>query len=210
MKALKRLAEQFNKLPGIGAKTAMRLAHHVLFSMAEQEVGEFSTILRASKSELQLCRICFSISDDTECAICKNPNRDSRTLFVVADVRDLLAIEETGIYKGRYHVLGGLLSPLQRVGPEKLRIKELLKRLESGGVEEIILGTVPTAEGEVTAHYVMDRLRDCSIKVTRIGAGIPVGGSLEYMDAMTVTKAVMNRQEMEPLPPLRGKVGMGG
>lgn len=196
MKTLKLLAEQFNKLPGIGAKTAMRLAHHVLFFMPEQEVEAFSAVLRESKSRLRLCGTCYSIADDTVCAICKNPNRDARTILVVADVRDLLAVEETGMYRGRYHVLGGLLSPLQKVGPEKLRVRELQERMSGGEIDEVILGTVPTAEGEVTAHYLMDRLRDSGVKITRIGAGIPVGGSLEYMDAMTITKAVLNRQDM--------------
>ena len=196
MKTLGQLAEQFGKLPGVGPKTAMRLAHHVLFSMSAQEVETFATVLRDSKARLRLCRICFSISEENECAICKNPNRDAHLIMVVADVRDLLAVEETGIYKGRYHVLGGLISPLQRVGPEKLRIQELQSRVAAGEIHEIILGTVPTAEGEVTAHYLMDRLRDSGVKVTRISAGIPVGGSLEYMDAMTVTKAVLNRQDM--------------
>lgn len=196
MKILKQLAEQFNKLPGIGAKTALRLAHHVLFSMSTQEVEQFSTVMRDSKSQLKLCRICYSMSEGEECAICKNPAREARTILVVADIRDLLAVEETGIYKGRYHVLGGLLSPLQRIGPEKLRVPQLLQRLDGGGVDEVILGTVPTAEGEVTAHYLIDRLRPYNLKISRISAGIPVGGSLEYMDAMTVTKAVLNRQDM--------------
>lgn len=196
MKALRELAEQFGRLPGIGPKTAMRLAHHVLFAMDDTEVESFSSALRESKSGLLLCRTCFSIAEDVECSICRHPSRDPQTILVVADIRDLLAVEESGIYKGRYHVLGGLISPLQRIGPEKLRIAELRKRLEGGGVREVILGTVPTAEGEVTAHYLIDRLRDTGVKVTRISAGIPVGGSLEYMDAMTVTKAILNRQDM--------------
>lgn len=196
MRALSQLAEQFNRLPGIGAKTALRLAHYVLFSMSEQDTELFASVLRESKIRLRLCRTCYSIAEDEECSICRNPNRDAHTILVVADVRDLLAVEETGIFKGRYHVLGGLLSPLQRIGPEKLRIGELKKRLSPGAVREVILATVPTAEGEVTAHYLMDHLRDTGVKVSRICAGIPVGGSLEYMDAMTVTKAILNRQDM--------------
>ena len=196
MKTLARLAEQFNKLPGIGPKTAMRLAHHVLFSMSVPDTETFASVLRESKTNLRLCRTCFSIAEDEECGICKNPNRDRETILVVADVRDLLAVEETGFFKGRYHILGGLISPLQRIGPEKLRISELKKRVAAGGIHEVILGTVPTAEGEVTAHYLIDQLKESGVRITRIGAGIPVGGSLEYMDAMTVTKALLNRQEM--------------
>jgi recombination protein RecR len=152
--------------------------------------------VRDSKKNLRLCRTCFSIAEDEECGVCRNPNRDPQTILVVADVRDLLAVEETGFFKGRYHVLGGLISPLQRVGPEKLRIAELKTRVAAGSIHEVILGTVPTAEGEVTAHYLINQLRESGVKITRIGAGIPVGGSLEYMDAMTVTKAILNRQEM--------------
>ena len=196
MKTLKRLAEQFGKLPGVGPKTALRLAHHVLLTMPDQDVEEFSTVLRECKSNLRLCQACFSIADEETCPICRNPSRDTHTILVVADVRDLLAVEETGVYKGVYHVLGGLLSPLQRIGPDQLRVPELLQRVRSGPVEEVILGTVPTAEGEVTAHYLSDRLRDTGVKITRIGSGIPVGGALEYMDALTVSKAVLYRQEM--------------
>lgn len=196
MKTLSQLAEQFNKLPGVGPKTAMRLAHHVLFAMSAQDADAFAGAVRDSKKNLRLCRTCFSIAEDEECGVCRNPNRDPKTILVVADVRDLLAVEETGFFKGRYHVLGGLISPLQRVGPEKLRVAELKTRVASGSIHEVILGTVPTAEGEVTAHYLINQLRESGVKITRIGAGIPVGGSLEYMDAMTVTKAILNRQEM--------------
>ncbi len=196
MKLLTHLAEQFNKLPGVGPKTALRLAHHVLFSMTPEDVNVFAAALTDGKRRLQTCRTCFSIADGDDCAICKNPNRDTGVILVVADIRDLLAVEETGMFKGRYHVLGGLLSPMQRIGPDKLRIGELRERLKAGQVREVILGTVPTAEGEVTAHYLMDKLRDCGVKITRISAGIPVGGSLEYMDAMTVTRAILNRQDM--------------
>lgn len=122
MKTLSQLAEQFNKLPGVGPKTALRLAHHVLFSMSIQEADAFANVVRDSRNNLRLCQTCFSIADDEECGICRNPNRDPQILLVVADIRDLLAVEETGFFKGRYHVLGGLISPLRRVGPEKLRI----------------------------------------------------------------------------------------
>lgn len=196
MKSLRLLVEHFTKLPGVGQKTAMRLAHHVLFAMRAEDVDAFSAALRDTRASLKLCRVCFSIAEDDLCVVCKNPSRDAKTLFVVPEVRDLLAVEETGMYKGRYHVLGGLISPIQRIGPEKLRIGELKARVEADQVVEVILGTVPTAEGEVTAHYLMDQLRPFGVKLTRIGAGIPVGGSLEYMDAMTVTKAIINRQEM--------------
>ena len=196
MKVLSDLAEQFGKLPGIGAKTAMRLAHHILFSMSEPDTQKFGDVLKDSKRRLKLCGVCFSISEADLCAICRNPNRDTQTVLVVADIRDLLSVEETGIFKGRYHVLGGLISPLQRIGPEKLRIEELKKRLRTESVREVILATVPTAEGEVTAHYLVNQLREFSVKVSRISAGIPVGGALEYMDSMTVTKAILNRQEM--------------
>ncbi len=196
MQVLKRLAEQFEKLPGIGPKSAMRLAHHVLFVQSSADTAAFAQAVRESKSNLKLCPSCFSISEDGLCGICKNSSRSADVLLVVSDVRDLLAIEETGSYKGKYHVLGGLLSPLQRVGPEKLRIAELKNRIAAGQIREVILGTVQTAEGEVTAYYLMDQLKSFDVKLTRLGAGLPVGGALEYMDGMTVSKAILNRQEM--------------
>lgn len=200
MKTLRNLAEHFEKLPGIGPKTALRMAHHILFSMPKPEAESFAAAIRESLESLKLCQVCFSIADQDQCAICRNPNRHADEILIVADVRDLLAVEETGIYKGRYHVLGGLISPMNRVGPGRLRIEELKRRVEPGGIREVILGTVLTAEGEITAHYLTDQLKPYGVKISRISAGIPVGGTLEYMDSMTVTKALLNRQEMNAAP----------
>lgn len=196
VKTLKDLADQFEKLPGVGPKTALRMAHHLLFTLSRPDAETFAKTILHSLENLRLCKICFSIADQDICGICRNPNRHADEILVVADVRDLLAVEEAGIYKGRYHVLGGLISPMNRVGPQHLRIEELKRRVEEGGVREVILGTVLTAEGEITAHYLMDRLKPAPVKISRISAGIPVGGSLEYMDSLTVTKAILNRHEM--------------
>lgn len=200
MKVLKALTAHFQKLPGVGPKSALRLAHHVLFSMKRVDVEGFGAALQSAHGELRLCEECFAIADDRTCFICSSAQRDGSRIMVVADIRDLLAVEETGAFRGRYHVLGGLISPINRVDPEHLKIRELVKRVAGGAIQEVILGMVPTAEGEVTAHYILNMLKPFPVTVSHFGAGIPVGGSIEYMDSMTVTQAILNRRPLNAAP----------
>ena len=187
------LVRALRRLPGIGEKTATRLAYFLLSApeRISQELGE--AILRLRK-EVVLCERCFTLSEITPCAICSDASRGSSELCVVEEPSDLASIERTGAFKGRYHVLGGALSPLDGIGPDVLRIAPLVERVRSGEVEEVILATNPNPEGEATALYVAEQLEPYDVRVTRIGYGMPMGGDLEYVDQMTVRKSLENRQ----------------
>ncbi|HKJ25856.1 MAG TPA: recombination mediator RecR [Myxococcota bacterium] len=190
-----RVIAALKRLPGIGEKSATRLAFHLL-SAPEAQVQELAESIVRLKKEIVLCEECFDLTDASPCSLCRNPGRDASLVCVVEEPADLAAIEETASYKGRYHVLGGALAPIDGVGPEVLRIADLEARVRRGGVREVILATNPNAEGEATAHYVADRLRDTGVRVTRIAYGMPMGGDLEYADRVTVERSLRNRSEL--------------
>ena len=193
--SIEKLIEAFEKLPSIGNKTAARLAFYML-DRNEEEVKEFVTAILDAKKNLKYCSQCYNISDTDPCGICANPNRDSSIICVVEDVKDVVAMERTHEFKGKYHVLHGSISPMNGVGPDDIKIKELLSRLMGGEVKEVILATNPRVEGEATAMYISKLVKPLGIKVTRIAHGIPVGGDLEYTDEITLTKALEGRTEM--------------
>ena len=195
---LTQLMEQFRALPGIGAKTAARLAYHVLDMDMERARRLASAIIEA-KEKIGFCSTCFNLTDTDPCAICTAEKRDHRTICVVEQPQDVAAVERMKDYKGLYHVLHGSLSPLSGIGPENLRVKELLHRLEGEAgkdVQEIIMATNPTVEGEATAMYLARLLKPAGLKVTRIAHGLPIGGDLEYADEVTLAKALENRKEI--------------
>ncbi|MCL6626781.1 MULTISPECIES: recombination mediator RecR [Alicyclobacillus] len=189
------LVEQFMKLPGIGPKTASRLAFHVL-SMDLADVEEFAAALREVKLNLSECSVCCNITDVNPCRICSDPSRDETVLCVVQDARDVAAMERTNEYNGRYHVLHGAISPMDGIGPGDIRIRELVQRLADSKVQEVILATNPNVEGEATAMYISRLLKPFSLNVTRIAHGLPVGGDLEYADEVTLAKALEGRRQV--------------
>ena len=193
--ALATLIEELVHLPGVGPKTAQRLAFHLLKAPRETAVALAEAIV-ALKDRTRLCARCFNIAEADLCGVCQDPRRDSQILCVVEEVNDLLAIEKTREFRGLYHVLGGSLSPLDGRGPDQIRAKELTARLEAGGVREVILATNPNVEGEATALYLLRLLKPFAVKVTRIARGLPIGGDLEYADEVTLARALEGRREM--------------
>jgi len=193
--SMSRLIEQLTKLPGIGEKTAARLAFHVL--RAERPYAQaLAEAILAVKDETRLCSVCFALTEADPCPICTDPQRSAELICVVEEPADLMAVERVHEFRGRYHVLHGTLAPLEGIGPDELKIQPLLTRLGGGPVREVILATNPTAEGEATALYLAKLLKPLGIRVTRIAHGIPVGGDLEYADVMTVGRALEGRREM--------------
>ena len=192
---LAKLIEHFRTLPGIGTKTAVRLAYHVLAMDARQARALADAIIEA-KEKIGFCNTCFDLSDRNPCAICASERRDHKTICVVEQPQDVAAMERMHDYKGVYHVLHGALSPLEGIGPENLRIRELLNRLSGDEVQEVIMATNPNVEGEATAMYLARLLKPLGVKVTRIAHGLPVGGDLEYADEVTLAKAMENRVEI--------------
>ncbi len=191
-----RLTAELSKLPGIGEKTARRLAFHILQAKPEYARGLAQALVDVVE-KVKLCSVCCTLTEVDPCAFCTDPRRDPRLLCVVETVPDLLAVERTREYRGRYHVLHGVLSPLEGIGPDRLRIRELLRRLENGSeVEEVILATNPDVEGEATALYLTKLLRPMGIRVTRIAQGVPIGGDLEYADQATLARALLGRREI--------------
>ena len=192
---LNRLVAELAKLPGIGEKTAQRLAFYILRS-PPQYAQELSAAISDVVQKVRLCKRCFSLTEAEVCAMCQDPRRDERMLCVVENVADLLAIEKTREFRGRYHVLHGVLSPLDGTGPDQLRIRELLSRLREGGAEEVIVATNPDVEGEATALYLTRLLKPMGLKVTRIAQGLPIGSDLEFADQATLSRALASRREM--------------
>jgi len=190
---IKRLIEELTRLPGVGEKTASRLAFHILNAPKEYAEALARSLLEV-KERVKGCSICFNLSDKDLCSICGDGAREENVICVVEGVRELMAIEGMGRFKGRYHVLQGLLSPLKGIGPEDIRIKELLKRLEGGNIKEVILALSPNLDGEATILYITRLLRPFGVMVSRIATGIPIGGYLEYMDGATLGKAIEGRQ----------------
>ena len=193
--SIEKLIQSFEKLPSIGNKTAARLAFYML-NASEEETNEFVSSIINAKKNLKYCSKCYNISDTDPCPICGNPKRDPLVICVVEDVRDIIAMEKTHEFKGVYHVLHGSISPMNGIGPDDIKIKELLARLMDGTVKEVILATNPRVEGEATAMYLSKLIKPLGIKVTRIAHGIPVGGDLEYTDEITLTKALEGRREL--------------
>ena len=193
--SIEKLIESFERLPSIGHKTAARLAFHILNS-SEEETNEFIASIVNAKKNLKYCSKCYNISDTDPCIICGNPKRDSSLICVVEDVRDIIAMEKTHEFKGVYHVLHGSISPMNGIGPDDIKIKELLARLMEGQIKEVILATNPRVEGEATAMYISRILKPLEVKVTRIASGLPVGGDLEYADEVTLSKALEGRKEI--------------
>jgi recombination protein RecR len=193
---LERLIEQLTRLPGIGQKSAARVALYIMKSERELAEGLSRSLLEV-KDKISFCSTCFNFTDEDPCSVCRDPRRATGVLCVVEGPGDQLAIEESGVFQGRYHVLQGVLSPLDGIGPESLRIKELSNRIDREQIEEVILATNPTTEGEATASYLADLLRRKDVKVTRISLGIPVGGDLKYMDPMTLQHAMKSRVPVE-------------
>ncbi|CEJ75385.1 DNA repair and recombination protein [[Clostridium] sordellii] len=189
------LIEEFSKLPGVGRKTAQRLAFHVI-NMNMNDVEALSKAIVEAKKEIKYCSICYNITDKDPCSMCSNKNRDSSVICVVEDPRDVAAMERTKEFNGQYHVLNGVISPMDGIGPDMIRIKELVQRLGNQDVREIIMATNPTIEGEATAMYIARLLKPMGIKVTRIAHGLPVGGDLEYADEVTISKALEGRREI--------------
>ena len=190
-----RLIEEFNKLPGIGPKSAARLAYHLL-RMPEAEARSLAEAIIAVKEKIVLCSICQNISESDPCAICRSERRDQSKVCVVEEPLDILALERTGQYQGLYHVLHGVISPMEGIGPDDLKIRELLERLKSGKVEEVILATNPNLEGEATAMYLQRLLSPLGVRITSLARGLPVGGDLEYADEVTLGRALEGRREV--------------
>ena len=193
--SIAKLIEEFEKLPGIGHKSAQRLAFHIL-NLSQEETDEFTNAINTAKSTIHYCSICSNLADTDPCPICSNPKRDPSTICVVSDVKDVIAMEKTHEFKGMYHILHGVISPINGIGPNDIKIKELLGRLNDNVVNEVILATNPTVEGEATAMYISKLIKPLGIKVSRIAHGIPVGGDLEYTDEVTLTLAMNGRREM--------------
>ena len=194
--ALERLTEQFAQLPGIGGKTAQRLAFHLL-NLPPERAQAFADAITEARAAIHCCPVCQNLTEgDGPCAICSSYKREKDTICVVAEPKDVIAMERTGEYNGLYHVLHGVISPMNRVGPDDLRIKELVERVAQGGVQEVIMATNPDTEGEATAMYLSRLLKPFGVKITRLAYGIPVGSHLEYADNATLMRALEGRREI--------------
>ncbi len=193
--ALQELSDQFARLPGIGGKTAQRLAFHVL-GLSDNEAQDFADAIIQAKKTVHTCPVCQNLTDREVCPICEDPMRDRGVICVVAEPKDVIAMERSREFGGLYHVLHGVISPLDRVTQDDIRIKELLQRVSAGDVREVIMATNPDTEGEATAMYISRLLRPMEVKVTRLAYGVPVGSQLEYADEVTLSRALEGRQEM--------------
>jgi len=193
--ALENLIEKFAILPGIGRKTAQRLAFFVI-SLPDEEARSFADAITEAKESVEFCAVCLNLTDGEICVVCRDTRRDNGVVCVVPDPKGVLAIERSHEYKGRYHVLHGVISPMNNVGPDDIRIKELIARVSEGNVEEVIMATNPDTEGETTARYISRLLHPFGVKVTQLAYGIPVGGSLEFVDDATLMRALEGRLEM--------------
>lgn len=194
-KPLAKLVSEFEKLPGIGPKSAQRLAFHIL-RMTMDEATDFANAILEVKTTIRQCNTCFSYTDQETCEVCSDPRRNRRIICVVSEPRDIVSMDKTNEYKGVYHVLGGVISPMDGVGPDKLRIRELLARIQEGEVDEVILATNPTIEGDATAMYIAGFLKELGIRTTRIAHGMPVGADMDYADQATLIQALQWRREM--------------
>ena len=189
------LIDELGRLPGVGPKSAQRIAFHLL-KVEPADAERLARAIHEVKAKVHFCKVCFNVAEGELCRICRDPRRDPSLVCVVEEPRDLVAVERTQEFKGRYHVLGGAISPIEGIGPDDLRIRELLRRLESEGVREVILATNPNIEGEATAMYLARLLTPLGVRVTRIASGLPVGGDLEYADEITLGRAFAGRRDM--------------
>jgi recombination protein RecR len=190
------LIDELGKLPGIGPKSAQRIAFHLVQS-DRIDVNRLVDVLRIVKERVRFCSICFNVAEEEECKICRDPRRDDSTICVVEESKDVVAIERTREFRGRYHVLGGAISPIDGIGPEQLRIRELLSRLADSKITEVIIATDPNLEGEATATYLARTIKSLGIKISRLASGLPVGGDLEYADEVTLGRAFEGRRSLE-------------
>ncbi|CUS77147.1 DNA replication and repair protein RecR [Candidatus Kryptonium thompsonii] len=193
--SLETLIEELTKFPGIGRKTAQRLALYIL-KQPKEEVEKLVQAIINVKEKIKYCSICYNITETDPCPICSSPKRDKTTICVVEEPMDVLAIEKTNEYNGLYHVIGGVLNPLEGIGPDALKIKELIHRVSSGGIKEVIIALNPSVEGETTSIYIANLIKPFGIKVTRIARGLPIGTALEYADIATIVRAIENRTTM--------------
>jgi recombination protein RecR len=193
---VERLIDELRKLPGVGPKSAQRIAFHLL-KLDKQDALRLARAIAEVKDKVSFCRTCFNVAEGEQCGICADPRRDSTVVCVVEEPRDLVAVEKTGEFSGRYHVLQGAISPIEGIGPDQLRVRELLDRIGREGVAEVILCTNPNLEGETTAMYLARLLKPLGLRVTRIASGLPVGGDLEYADELTLGRALEGRREVE-------------
>jgi recombination protein RecR len=191
-KLIQTAVEELAKLPGVGRKTALRLVLHLLKTEAE-DTAQLAEALQKMRTGVTYCKHCHNISDDDICSICTNPLRDQTLICVVSDMRDVIAIENTGQYKGLYHVIGGVISPIEGIGPSDLQIQSLLERIPGTEVKEVILAISPTMEGDTTAFYITRKLRDFDLRISSIARGVPVGGELEYTDEITLGRSIVER-----------------
>ncbi len=190
------LIDELGRLPGVGPKSAQRIAFHLL-KLPEEDATRLARAITEAKDRVGFCRRCFNVCEGEECDVCRDPRRDRTVICVVEEPRDVVAVEKTQEFRGRYHVLQGAISPIEGIGPEQLRVKELLARLEPEGVQEVILCTNPTIEGEATAMYLARLLKPLGVRATRIASGLPVGGDLEYADELTLGRALEGRRELD-------------
>ena len=193
--AIDRLVKGLKRLPGIGEKSATRLAFHLL-GTSDENVAELADAIARLKLDVVLCELCYDLTDRSPCEICRDERRDRKLLCVIEEPADLAAIERSGRFRGRYHVLGGAFAPIDGVGPDELRIAELEARVKSGEIQEVVLATNPNAEGDATAHYLLDALRPTGVRLSRIAFGMPLGGDLEYADHVTVGMSMENRRTL--------------
>ncbi len=193
---IQELIDELGKLPGIGPKSAQRIAFHIVQS-ERVDINHLVEVLRLVKEKVRFCSKCFNVAEEEECKICRDPRRDNSTICVVEESKDVIAIERTREFKGKYHVLGGAISPIDGIGPEQLRIRELLARLSDANITEVIIATDPNLEGEATATYLARTIKTLGIKISRLASGLPVGGDLEYADEVTLGRAFEGRRSLE-------------
>jgi recombination protein RecR len=193
---IQELIDELGKLPGIGPKSAQRIAFHIVQS-ERVDVNRLVDVLRIVKEKVRFCAKCFNVAEEEECKICRDPRRDNTTICVVEESKDVVAIERTREFRGKYHVLGGAISPIDGIGPEQLRIRELLARLSDATITEVIIATDPNLEGEATATYLARTIKPLGIKISRLASGLPVGGDLEYADEVTLGRAFEGRRSLE-------------
>lgn len=192
---VQKLIDELARLPGVGRKSAQRLAFHLLH-VEEPDARRLAEAIIEMRTTVRLCSRCFNITDQEECSICRDPRRDAAEICVVERAQDIVVVERTQEFRGRYHVLGGAISPIEGVGPDQLRMRELVARVDSDGVTEVIAATNPTVEGDTTALYIARILKPLGVKVTRLASGLPVGGDLDYADEITLGRALVGRQEL--------------
>lgn len=195
IKSVENLINEFRKLPGIGPKSAKRIVFYLL-KLSHSDITKLSQALVEMKEKVKICKYCYNLTEEDVCSICRDQSRDKKKICIVEEVSDLIIIEKTGEYKGLYHVLGGLLSPIENIGPKEIRIPRLLERIKNDNTEEVIMALNPTVEGESTAMYLKKILSPLGVKVTRLASGLPVGGDLEYADEVTIGRAISDRREL--------------